>query len=585
MSNKSLFRIKKVFSVAIAAVMFLFCFLPVQTASAADPVGVDGRIIPTSMTGDTSEWVEIAQYGGYALIIRRDPLTSVVTMYRTDNNQVSTYSTSTLRKELNNWYNNKLKSDARLRKFAVMSDAKSNFGYYATSSTSGQSKPNGTAAPKGDDVAFALSFSEALYFCSTQYQYQSGSTTSIKPSPTVAFNNYHKLRPSYAGGGQGDNPTQAFWLRTPGSGKMYVGAVAFQGGAPKEHGLPYTHAEAAGRVNQHTVIGAYGHYRPAMWVGLGLFEDKVAVTYNPNGGEGGVNVVSVSANTYYNIEDQGYSRGGYVPNGWNSKADGTGIPYSNGQSVYMTTALTLYAQWKKVVIPTVKVLYNPNGGEGDVNVVSVNANTYYNIEDQGYTWGGYVPNGWNSKADGTGIQYSNGQSVYMTTDLTLYAQWKKVAPPTVKVLYEPNGGEGASSLKIVPSQSYYTIEDQGYYHRNPEYAFDGWNTNMNGLGTRYSNSDVIYLTKDIVLYAQWKQLPPPDVYVVYYPNGGDGLIKIVPVPKNTYYTIEDQGYKMELFDFANWNTMQNGYGYSYNNGSRIFVAEDVVLYAQWKRKL
>ena len=656
MKNIILFNTKKVWSVAIVAVLFLTCFLTVNEASAADPKPVDGRIIPTSKTGDTSAWVEIANYNNYALIIRQDPLTSKLTMYRLDKKLDSTYSTSELRKELNNWYKNKLAKNARLRSFAVKSDAPNNMGYYATKSTTGQSKPNGTAAPTGDDVAFALSFSEALYFCSTQYQYQSGSSASIILSSTIAHNNFHKLRPSYGGGGQGDNPSPAYWLRSPGSAKQHVGAVAFQGGAPKEHGLPYTHAQAAGRVNQHIVEGAYCHYRPAMWVGLGLIEDY-SVTYNPNGGTGSVKVEPVDANTNYTIKDQGYTRAGYTPNGWNTQADGKGVNYTNGQNFLMTTSLTLYAQWKQV---PVSVTYYPNGGEGSSKVYPVDYNTYYKIADQGYTWSGTKQTGWNTKADGTGYTYSNGDLVLMTTSLTLYAQWK----PALTVTYDPNGGEGRivtepvdSNYYTIRSQGYYhsnsnytfdiwntkadgtgtsytndktiyltnsivlfaqwkllppkpvkvtcypnggignihseeyepktnfTVKDLGYYHSNMDYEPDGWNTRSDGIGTKYSNGDVIYLTGDIELYAQWKLKPVKTVSVIYEPNGGAGVRKEVKVNQHSYYTIKDQGYTKELFSFAGWNTMPNGHGVSMNNEEIIIVPDDIILYAQWKRKL
>lgn len=37
----------------------------------------------------------------------------------------------------------------------------------------------------------------------------------------------------------------------------------------------------------------------------------------------------------------------------------------------------------------------------------------------------YVFNGWNTKADGTGLNYINGDEYYLMQDKTLYAQWKQ----------------------------------------------------------------------------------------------------------------------------------------------------------------
>ena len=37
---------------------------------------------------------------------------------------------------------------------------------------------------------------------------------------------------------------------------------------------------------------------------------------------------------------------------------------------------------------------------------------------------GYAFVGWNTKADGTGISYSNGQQLMISKNITLYANWK-----------------------------------------------------------------------------------------------------------------------------------------------------------------
>ena len=575
MSNTSLFRNKKVFSAVIAAILLIICLLPVQTATAAAKhEGVDGRTISTSLTGDTSDWIEIARYGDYALILRKNPITSKLTYFHNQHKNLADnkYVFSVLRKELNNWYNKTLSSNARLRNFAVgnnINPAAMSYTGTVGAFNGALSIPNGTVSPKGDEIAFALSFGEAAQFCGTQYATTTGSVIACS---RIAIANFNKLLPK--GNGSTD-PNPAYWLRSEGFGSSTIaaGCVAYTGGNPYEN--------TKGRVYQHTVIGTYGHYRPAMWVGIGLFEEKFSVTYNPNGGTGSVNVVSISGNTNYTIQNQGYTRSGYTQNGWNSRADGLGIPYSNDQVVYITAALTLYAQWKPVPLA---VTYDPNGGVGLINVVSVSPNSYYTIQDQGYAKGGYVFDGWNTKADGSGVNYTNGQLVYMSTSLTLYAKWKLDAPSTMFAIYDPNGGVGDVAIDEVATNTYYTIKDQGYYHNDPNYVFDGWNSRADGSGTSYSNNQVIQMSSSIVLFAQWKQKPASIVYVIYYQNGGEGKFNIAPVIQNTYYTIEDQGYTMDNFEFANWNTMHDGLGFTYDNGDRIFVTNTTFLYAQWKKK-
>jgi hypothetical protein len=255
-----------------------------------------------------------------------------------------------------------------------------------------------------------------------------------------------------------------------------------------------------------------------------------------------------------------------------------------------TTDLTLYAQWKQVVV--LSVTYQPNGGIGNTNVYSVTPYTNYTIQDQGYRHSNpaYTFDSWNTRADGLGTKYTNGQSVYMTTtNLVLYAQWI-IVDPQVYVIYDPNGGIGYTNIYTVPVNTYYTIRDQGYKHSNSAYTFDGWNTKPDGTGISYTNDKIIYLTSTIILYAQWK-INEPTVFVIYDPNGGDGQIIEVSVPKNSYYTIKNQGYTWKnsngenLFICINWNTDEDGLGIPYENGQTIFVTDTIILYAQWERDI
>jgi uncharacterized repeat protein (TIGR02543 family) len=225
------------------------------------------------------------------------------------------------------------------------------------------------------------------------------------------------------------------------------------------------------------------------------------VTYCPNGGVGNNIVVPVNANTYYTIRDQGYSRNGYIQDGWTTRTDGLGVNYANNQVVYLTTSITLYAKWK--LNPSISVTYHPNGGVGNINVVPVNANTYYTIQAQSYTRNGYTQDGWNTRADGLGVNYSNNQVIYLTTSITLYAKWKQ-STQQLKVTYDPNCGIGSIRTIYVNPNSNYTIETAANLGFSlPNYELYNWNTQPNATGTNYNERQIIYLTTDITLYAQW----------------------------------------------------------------------------------
>ena len=73
------------------------------------------------------------------------------------------------------------------------------------------------------------------------------------------------------------------------------------------------------------------------------------VTYNANGGEG-----TMKPDTFYygvlkEIATSTFTRDSYYFGNWNTKADGTGISYSNGQQLMISKNITLYANWKTAI--------------------------------------------------------------------------------------------------------------------------------------------------------------------------------------------------------------------------------------------
>ena len=123
--------------------------------------------------------------------------------------------------------------------------------------------------------------------------------------------------------------------------------------------------------------------------------------------------------------------------GWNTAQDGSGITYTNGQSVTdLTTAgstITLYAMWTDC--PGGKICYSANvsnpsdvtGSMGNQNVSS--SATSATLYAPNFKHGGYGFAAWNTKADSTGTNYGPNQTIeftagqYSTGGLKLYANW------------------------------------------------------------------------------------------------------------------------------------------------------------------
>ena len=150
---------------------------------------------------------------------------------------------------------------------------------------------------------------------------------------------------------------------------------------------------------------------------------QISVVYHPNGGIGETRTDNVFAGAPYTIKNQGYTREGYVFSHWNTRADNLGINFSVGQVIYPQVTLVLYAQWTRNQSATLTVTYDPNGGNGVIVQVPVVPNTYHTVQDQGYTYDEGTFLGYNTRADGLGINYRVGDRIFVDRNITLYAYY------------------------------------------------------------------------------------------------------------------------------------------------------------------
>ena len=151
------------------------------------------------------------------------------------------------------------------------------------------------------------------------------------------------------------------------------------------------------------------------------------VTYNANNGTGenySVDYLSNPAGVEAIVDKNKFVNEGYEFAGWATSPTATAseAAYRVGKSVELTQNqnLRLYAVWKS----SFSITYNENNGSSNPRT-QTDYFPYGNaiVADNMFDREGYVFTGWNSSANGTGATYSAGQSVKLTSDLTLYAQW------------------------------------------------------------------------------------------------------------------------------------------------------------------
>jgi hypothetical protein len=116
-------------------------------------------------------------------------------------------------------------------------------------------------------------------------------------------------------------------------------------------------------------------------------------------------------------------------NGWNTRADGTGANYLNGDSIVLTSNTTLYANW---TCPTVSFNSNTadSGSVPSTQSATANSSSVTLVAAQGnLVKANCTFEGWNTRANGTGTNYLNGESITLTRSTLLYAKWNcPVAP-------------------------------------------------------------------------------------------------------------------------------------------------------------
>ena len=156
----------------------------------------------------------------------------------------------------------------------------------------------------------------------------------------------------------------------------------------------------------------------------GVWSDSYhSVSFNANNGTGTMKDIKIINNKSARLKYNLFKKTGYRFAGWNTKANGTGTAYTDGQNVSLTNDITLYAQWEEIQNHTVTFYANDGTTRSDSQEVEESVSTP--LKKNAFTRSGYTFKNWNTKADGTGTTYTDGQSVSLTNDITLYAQWDK----------------------------------------------------------------------------------------------------------------------------------------------------------------
>ncbi len=265
--------------------------------------------------------------------------------------------------------------------------------------------------------------------------------------------------------------------------------------------------------------------------------------------------------------------------GWNTQADGKGVTYKPSDNYTFGDSLVLYAKWGN------NIVYNGNdetggtvpdqqsGNVGEKITISDNVNSLVNE--------GFVFDGWNTKADGSGANYTVGKDYTFGNSLSLYAKWKAT------IVYDGNGS--TEGTKPANQEDYInkdiTIAEKGNLKRKDgngqEYDFICWNTESDGSGTNYNENTIYQLRQNkgsMKLYAKW------GADITYDGNAstdGTAPTKKSGLVGETVRISDKADLTKTGYEFIGWNTQADGKGTTYNPNEDYKFGDKLYLYAKW----
>jgi len=298
--------------------------------------------------------------------------------------------------------------------------------------------------------------------------------------------------------------------------------------------------------------------------------NQYKLTINPNGGEYKSSSSNTETNEYYEkeIEIEEPIRTGYSFTNWTKSGGGT---LTENIVKIGTSATTLTANW---TANEYTVTFNSNGGNApSFSTTDVTYDSEYGtlptISRTGYDF-----KGWYTSASG-GTKITSTSKVQTAKAHNLYAQW--TAKTYTVTLNKQSGTGGPSSVTATYDQAMPTLSATP---QRAGYAFGGYYTSANCLGTQYYNANGASArtwdeASDTTLYACWSALKTIYATVLSNGNGTNTLAY------RDYNNLDDTRLSSTGINFTATSSSTNGNGLYYGQRGEDLdnnSARDVVYY-------
>ena len=250
---------------------------------------------------------------------------------------------------------------------------------------------------------------------------------------------------------------------------------------------------------------------------------------------------------------------GYTALGWDKSLDN------------ITTDTVITARYRP---NTYKIVFNKNaaGATGTMSPLSMEYDAKKTLTANAFSYAGHTFASWTTQSDGSGMCYSDMQSVGNLTDVdggtvNLYAQW---TPLTYTVTFRD--GYDGSTIKTVRVSHGDSVTAPSF-PGHVGYTATGWDSPLSNI------------TGNRTITAQYRE----NTYRIVFDRNADDATGDMPSMDMTYASAKNltaNSYSRTGYTWNGWNTQADGRGISYRNRQSVsnLVTTDngsVTLYAQW----
>lgn len=144
-----------------------------------------------------------------------------------------------------------------------------------------------------------------------------------------------------------------------------------------------------------------------------------------------------------------------------------------------------------------KINFNPNGVSGTMPTQVVVRGMYTILNENTFNDYKYTFDSWNTKADGSGMEYANQAPILTKENITLYAQWISIIDT---IFFKANTGNGTMAYQVVERGVPIVLTANTFTKSNN--IFDSWSTQAIG-GGGYADQASITTNGNVTLYAIW----------------------------------------------------------------------------------